>query len=101
MKLLNELTNGSIVRFLNDNTIYVAIHYTKSDINNRKKINKNIKNYTGYYLFNGLWYEGSPLTSEPYGKCIGQLEVGMCNNLEIIGHVKNNNDFNKYFNHNK
>lgn len=36
----------------------------------------------------GLWYEGSPLSDKPYGKCIERLERGMFNNIEsVVGHI--------------
>lgn len=90
----SQISNGSIIRLKNDPVRdWVCIHYTKCDMSNRAKHNKNSKNHTGYYLFSGLWYDGNPLTDKPYGKCIERLERGMFNNIEcIVGHISDSKD---------
>lgn len=85
----SQITNGSIIRLKNDdNRDWVCIHYSECDMSYRLRHNKNNKNHTGFYLFGGLWYEGSPLTDKPYGKCIERLERGMFNNISsVVGHI--------------
>lgn len=54
----------------------------------REKYRKNVKDHTGFYLFAGLWYDGDPLTSKPYGKCREHLKRGMAAQIEgIAGHI--------------
>ena len=85
----SQITNGSIIRLKNDdNRDWVCIHFSNCDMSYRLRHNKNNKNHTGFYLFGGLWYEGSHLTDKPYGKCIERLERGMFNNIEsVVGHI--------------
>ena len=83
----NNISNGSIIRFKNTGVEWICIHYTNCNMKNRAKHNKYDKNHTGYYLFRGRWYEGNPLTDEPYGICAERLERGMFNNIEYIGHI--------------
>jgi len=91
-----KITNGTIIRLNNDNTRdWVCIHHSNCDMEHREKMRKNNKNQTGFYLFGGLWYDGDPLTSKPYGKCIEHLEKGMANNIfGIVGHISK--DFEVY-----
>jgi len=88
----SQIENGSIIRLKSDkNRDWVCIHHSKCDLSWRKKLKKNNKNQTGFYLFGGLWGEGDPLTSDPYGKCIEHLERGMSENIEgIVGHISTN-----------
>lgn len=97
--MIFEIKNGDIIRFKNDNTRdWVAIHHTMCKNSNLlQSYNKNIKDNTGFYLFGGLWYEGNPLTSNPYGKTLGHLKRGMFNNIvAIVGNISNKDDYYKY-----
>ena len=57
---------------------------------------KHSKNYTGFGLYSGLWYEGNVLTNDPYGKYAGELTVGHFNHATIVGNITNKGDFERY-----
>jgi hypothetical protein len=47
-------------------------------------------------ILEGLWYEGNPLTSNPYGKIAGQLTMGVLNNIIIVGDINIKSDLELY-----
>lgn len=98
-EIFSKISNGSIIRLKHKKGVgrdWICIHYTKINKPLWPPYRKNIKNHSGYYLLGGPWYPGDLFTSDPYGKTWGMLEMGMLPDIEIVGHLSNKEDLEKY-----
>ena len=88
---INEIQNGTIIRFKNSGYDWVCIHKNfceKKWIKKKKNIND-----TDFYLFNSAYSwandRNSLLTSIPYGERLGRLQIGMTPNIsKIVGNIE-------------
>jgi len=102
----SQITDGTIIRLFNDKyRDWVCIHKSTLTKEQLKTTfisfgNKNVKDNTGFALLGGMWYldrtNHNPLAYGSYGKTAGELKRGMANNIRIVGHISNKEDFEKY-----
>lgn len=91
------LHTGLVIRFKNDSVRdWILIHQSDCSELSIPFSKSGSNNYLPYMILGGLWYEGNPLTSNPYGKIAGQLTMGALNNIIIVGDINIKSDLELY-----
>lgn len=91
------LHTGVVIRFKNDEVRdWILIHQDDCGELSIPFSRSRSSNYLPFMILGGLWYEGDPLTSKPYGKIAGQLTMGALNNIIIVGDINNSSDLDLY-----